>query len=188
MAPTPRQAAAAKAERAAARRQRQLAALPPLPPITDTASFLEALPRRITRHARIRAALDMLKQEGFQLYHEMGDSALAGIVRSASDPDLTYACRIGADGSLSCATHNMYVCGGLRGEACKHLLLLVIGLVQARAVDPQRVDGWLAAAVGKKPEFDKERLADVFLRFSSAQAGELDWRPTATIPEDFHAW
>ena len=31
-------------------------------------------------------------------------------------------------------------------------------------------------------------LKDVFLRYKAAEAGEIDWRPTETIPEDFYTF
>jgi hypothetical protein len=30
-------------------------------------------------------------------------------------------------------------------------------------------------------------MADLFLRYNGAEAGEVDWRPTETIPEDYYA-
>ena len=165
-----------------------LEAFPEAPPVVDAASFLTALRSRVLQHARIDTALKMLKKSGFQLYSDVADDALQGVIASQSDPDLIYACRIDAAGEVSCCTQNLNICGGLRGEACKHLLTLLIGLVNAGQVDPQRVDAWLAAARGKKPVLDKDKLGDVFLRYHGAQSGEVDWRPTETVPEDFYAW
>jgi hypothetical protein len=34
---------------------------------------------------------------------------------------------------------------------------------------------------------DRDNLATIFLKYKSAEAGEVDWRPTETIPEDFYA-
>lgn len=189
------QQASEKAQQAKVREERKaraeakiLEAFPAAPPVVDAASFLTALRSRVLQHARIDAALSMLKKSGFQLYSDIGDEALQGVIASQSDPDLIYACRIDASGGVSCCTQNLNICGGLRGEACKHLLTLLIGLVNAGQVDPTRVDAWLAAARGKKPVLDKDKLGDVFLRYHGAQAGEVDWRPTETVPEDFYAW
>ena len=30
-------------------------------------------------------------------------------------------------------------------------------------------------------------MTETLLRFKGAEAGEVDWRPTETIPEDFYA-
>ena len=34
----------------------------------------------------------------------------------------------------------------------------------------------------------RDLLADTVLRYKAAQAGELDWRPTETVPEDYYAY
>ena len=46
---------------------------------------------------------------------------------------------------------------------------------------------WTQASRGKLPTFDKDALALTFLQYKGAEAGEVDWRPTETIPEDFYA-
>jgi hypothetical protein len=38
-----------------------------------------------------------------------------------------------------------------------------------------------------KPAIDEEANSAIFLRYKGAEAGEVDWRPTETIPEDFYA-
>lgn len=182
------EAKAQLAARVEQRRQRELAERTPAQPVTDVASLIAALPVRLKDGARLAKALAMLKKEGFQLFHEVGDDAVAGVVRSQSGDDLVYACRLGANGDVSCCTQNLNVCGGLRGEACKHLLVLLIGLAQAGAVDAATVDRWLAAGLDRKPVLDRELMAEVFLRYRGAEAGEVDWRPTATLPEDFYAY
>lgn len=176
------------AQRAEARRQRELAERTPAHPVTDAASLIAALPVRLKDSARLSKALAMLKSEGFQLFHEVASDAIAGVVRSQSGNDLVYACRLAANGDVSCCTQNLNVCGGLRGEACKHLLVLLIGLARAGAVDAATVDSWLAAGLQRKPVLDRELMAEVFLRYHGATAGELDWRPTTTLPEDFLAY
>lgn len=176
------------AQQAEARRQRELAERTPAQPVTDAASLIAALPVRLKDSARLAKALAMLKKEGFQLFHEVASDAIAGVVRSQSGDDLVYACRLAANGDVCCCTQNLNVCGGLRGEACKHLLVLLIGLAQAGAVDAATVDRWLAAGLQRKPVLDRDLMAEVFLRYHGATAGELDWRPTTTLPEDFLAY
>jgi len=183
-------AAAKVAEQARAekRRERDIVARTPTTAVTDMPSLLAALPIRLKDGQRLAKALQMLKKDGFQLFHEISDTAISGVVRSQFAEELVYACRMGANGDICCCTQNLNVCGGLRGEACKHLLVLLIGLAQAGLVNAQTVDSWLAAGLGRKPVLDRELMSDVFLRYSSAQAGELDWRPTETIPEDYYAY
>jgi hypothetical protein len=38
-----------------------------------------------------------------------------------------------------------------------------------------------------RPAIDEEIMSATFLRYKGAEAGEVDWRPTETIPEDFYA-
>ena len=38
------------------------------------------------------------------------------------------------------------------------------------------------------PLRDEDLAAETFLQYKGAQAGEIDWRPTETIPEDFYAF
>jgi hypothetical protein len=91
------------------------------------------------------------------------------------------------DGQYSCCTQNLNVCGGLRGSICKHLLVLIIGLVQAGELDPSTIDDWIAKTHHAKPELDKETMGAIFIKYKGAEAGEVDWRPTETVPEDYYA-
>ncbi len=129
----------------------------------------------------------MLKASGFQLYNDVSDDHLSGVVKSQTDPDLVYACRLKSDGGYSCCTQNLNVCGGLRGSICKHLLVLIIGLVKAGELDPSTIDGRIAKSHDTKPELDKEVMGEIFIRYKGAEAGEVDWRPTETLPEDYYA-
>jgi hypothetical protein len=39
----------------------------------------------------------------------------------------------------------------------------------------------------QKPTLDKDMMRDVLLRYKGHELGEIDWRPTETIPEDYYA-
>jgi hypothetical protein len=67
------------------------------------------------------------------------------------------------------------------------LLVLIIGLVKAGELDPSTIDGWVAKTRSTKPELDKEVMGEIFIRYKGAEAGEVDWRPTETVPEDYYA-
>jgi hypothetical protein len=73
------------------------------------------------------------------------------------------------------------------GAPCKHLLVLVVGLTKAGQLDPATVDAWMDASKGHQPTLDKDVMSEAFLRYKGAEAGEVDWRPTETLPEDFYA-
>ncbi len=154
--------------------------------VSDVASFLKALELRIDK-SKIDKATKMLKASGFKLFNDVTDEYVSGVVKSQTDPDLVYACRVAHDGQYSCCTQNLNVCGGLRGSICKHSLVLIIGLVQAGELDPTTIDTWIAKTHSVKPELDKENMGAIFIKYKGAEAGEVDWRPTETVPEDYYA-
>ena len=161
------------------------AAAPATAPV-DFAGFLTQL-KQVTDPAKLSKAGAMLKAERFKLYAKVQPDHLVGVVKSQTDPDLVYSCRLGSDGKYSCGTQNVRACGGLQGSPCKHLLVLIVGLAKAGELDPTKAHDWTQATRGKKPEFDKDSLTQTFLTYKGAEAGEIDWRPTETIPEDFYA-
>jgi uncharacterized protein YjbI with pentapeptide repeats len=167
---------------AVARMTAQLKATGPV----DTATFLERLQQAIER-ARYDKALAMLKADRFKLFAQVDPDSVIGVVKSQTDPDLVYSCRLASDGRFACSTQNLNACGGLRGSLCKHLLVLIIGLTKSGELDPAVVYVWVQASRLRKPEQDKDRLSEAFLRYKGAEAGEIDWRPTETIPEDYYS-
>lgn len=154
----------------------------------DLATFMERIQERVDK-ARLDKALKMLKADRFQLFADVQDDHLVGVVKSQSDPDLVYSSRLDAEGMFACCTQNLNMCGGLRGAPCKHLLVLIIGLAQSDRVDPTTVDEWLdASRLVAKPVLDKDAMSETLLRYKGAEAGEVDWRPTETVPEDYYAF
>lgn len=156
------------------------------PGSVDFDTFFKGLDEKVEPE-RLEKATDMLKAERFQLYADVTDSSLVGVVKSQTNKDLVYSCRLTADGQFGCGTQNLKPCGGLQGALCKHLLVLVVGLAKAGKIDSATVDGWMAASRGYPPTLDKDALGETFLKYKGAEAGEIDWRPTETIPEDFYA-
>jgi hypothetical protein len=139
---------------------------------------------------RMQRTLDMLKKERNQIFSVVEPTLVRGIVKSQRDIDTVYSCVLCEDGTYSCGTPDMAQCMGLSNEPCKHLLVLIIGLTRAGELDPAAADKWVVAAKTKNPRWNKttkNHIADSFLRYKGAQAGEIDWRPTETIPEDFYA-
>ncbi len=156
------------------------------PGAIDLPALIKQLERSLDA-SRMQKATSMLKADRFQLFAEVDADHLIGVVKSQSEHDLFYSCRLGADGSFACCTQNLNVCGGLRGALCKHLLVLVIGLVQAGQLEAATAAAWAAASKKQKPVLDKEAMSQAFIRYKGAQAGEVDWRPTETMPEDYYA-
>jgi hypothetical protein len=140
-----------------------------------------------TGDGRMAKVTKMLKADRFQLFSELTDDEVTGVVKSQTDASLFYACRLGKDGHFMCCTQNLNVCGGLRGKPCKHLLVLLVGLVQAGQADAAKISAWAHATASKKPALDKDAMSATFIKYKGAEAGEVDWRPTETIPEDFYA-
>ena len=157
-----------------------------LPPPADFGGFLARL-QKATDPAKLQKATAMLKAERFRLFARVTADHLVGVVKSQSEPDRVYSCRLAADGTDGCGTQNLNICGGLRGSPCKHLLVLVVGLTKAGELDPATAHAWTQASRGQKPVLDKDAMTETFLQYKGAEAGEIDWRPTETLPEDFYA-
>jgi hypothetical protein len=152
----------------------------------DFATFLKKLDKTVDV-MKLRKATAMLKADKFQLFADVTDDAVSGVVRSQSDDELVYSCELTSGGEYGCGTQNLKPYGGLQGTACKHLLVLVVGLAKAGKLDPATAHGWLAASKKHQPTLDKDATSATFLKYKGAEAGEIDWRPTETVPEDFYS-
>lgn len=146
--------------------------------------------RSLTDRAKLSKAEAMLRADKFQLFADVQSEFVSGVVRAQSDPSRIYACRLASDGRFSCCTQNLIMCVGSRRSACKHLLVLVVGLVRVGRLETEAALRWLhlsrrmsLTADGGKP--DREQATDTFFKYKGYEAGEIDWRPTETIPEDF---
>ncbi|MDY3555399.1 pentapeptide repeat-containing protein [Gemmata sp. JC717] len=157
-----------------------------LPAPADFGGFLARL-KQVTDPAKLDKAAKMLQAERFRLYARVNADSLVGVVKSQTAADLVYSCRLGSDGKYACCTQNLNMCGGLRGSPCKHLLVLLVGLSRAGELDAATAHQWTQSARGQKPELDKDVMTATFLQYKGAEAGEVDWRPTETVPEDFYA-
>jgi len=152
----------------------------------DLPGFIKKLTAN-TDSSRMAKVTKMLRADRFQLFSEVTADHVTGVVKSQTDADLVYACRLGKDGEFFCCTQNLAHCGGLRGALCKHLLVLIVGLAQSGQLDPQLAHAWSLSSRRKKPALDGDAATATFVRYKGAQAGEVDWRPTETIPEDYYA-
>jgi len=153
----------------------------------DITSFLDSLEKNVD-DSRLKKSYKMLKADRFQLFVRQDNEQLVGVVKSQSNPDLVYSCRLGHDGSFACCTQNLNPCGGLRGALCKHLLVLIIGMANSGDLDLKESLAAVKASRKTKPLLDKEAMGTILLEYKGAEAGEVDWRPTETIPEDYYAY
>jgi hypothetical protein len=153
----------------------------------DLPTFV-ALLQRATDAGRIRNATAMLKADRFQLFSELNDDHVTGVIKSQSVASRVYACKLDKNGRYMCCTQNLNRCGSLKGDRpCKHLLVLMIGLVQSGGADATLLSEWTKSAAGKPAVLDKDAMSATFIKYKGAEAGEIDWRPTETIPEDYYA-
>ena len=154
----------------------------------DLPALFEALDKA-TGDGRMDKVGKMLRADRFQLFSEVTDERVTGVVKSQTDHSLFYACSVDASGRYMCCTQNLNRCGGLNGnKPCKHLLVLIVGLAQGAQLDPGTALKWVKATQGKKAVLDKDSMSATFIRYKGAEAGEVDWRPTETIPEDYYAF
>jgi hypothetical protein len=120
---------------------------------------------------RLKRALDMLQAESMRLYSARGDDRLVGVVKSQTSTGV-YSNVLYADGRYSCCSEDLEEC---------------MGLLHAGEADAQTLLSWVRQASRQAPVEDSDTLADTLLRYKAAQSGEIDWRPTETLPEDFYA-
>ncbi len=144
--------------------------------------------RKYVEASRLDNAIKMLKKGCFQLYAECTDDRLRGIVKSQTDPNLIYACSLTSSGFFYCCTQNLKLCGGLNGAVCKHILVLLVGLAKSETITRERGAHWCIFSNWHQPVLSSDSAANQFLRYKSAAAGEIDWRPLETIPEDYYAF
>jgi hypothetical protein len=153
----------------------------------DFATFISQLYGTVDQGKRGRA-LKMLKAESFKLFVDLRADRLVGVVRSQTGSGTVYASWLTPEGRYGCSTPELQDCMGLQGSPCKHLLVLLVGLVRTGNMEASAAYSWIHATVGKGPRTDNELAAETFLQYKGAQAGEIDWRPMETIPEDYYAF
>ncbi len=120
----------------------------------------------------------------------MENDQVLGVVKSQNDDDpaAVYSCQLTSTGHYDCYSPKLPVCGGMRyGGPCKHLLVLIIGLVRSGELDATTADWWISQTKKTHRRTDEESLYETLLQYKGAQAGEIDWRPTETVPEDYYA-
>lgn len=125
---------------------------------------------------KVQRALKMLQTESFQLYSQVGDDNLCGIVKSQTQVDTVYAPWIHASGQYGCYSQDLSECMGLQGSVCKHLLVLLLGLARSGEFEMTKAMLWMQAAASKKPKLNDELSTEALLHYRGVMAGEVDWR------------
>ncbi|MDZ4833367.1 MAG: hypothetical protein SGJ27_06275 [Candidatus Melainabacteria bacterium] len=151
------------------------------------ATFISELHGTVDQ-GKLGRALKMLKGESFKLYVHHNNEHVIGVVRSQTASSKVYASWLTPNGKYGCSTADLSDCMGLQGSVCKHLLVLIVGLTRANEMDANTALTWLKLSRGKGPRLDGDLVATTFIEYKGAEIGEIDWRPTETIPEDFYAF
>jgi len=151
------------------------------------ATFISELHGTVDQ-GKLGRALKMLKSESFKLYVHHSSEHVVGVVRSQTASSKVYASWLTPEGKYGCATSDLSACMGLQGSVCKHLLVLIVGLTRAGEMDAGTAFKWLKLSRGKGPRDKEDLVASTFIEYKGAEIGEIDWRPTETIPEDFYAF
>jgi len=138
---------------------------------------------------RLSNSMKMLRDEQVHLYSDVNADRVSGIVHSQSGGGV-YSCTLGKDGEYGCCDQVLDKCWSSQGHTmCKHLLVLVLGLVRNGELEAPKAFNWIKEAQANRPiKEDSSELAKTIVRYKGMQQGELDWRPTETIPEDFLAY
>jgi len=152
----------------------------------DFPTFISQLYAAADR-GKLGRALDMLRKDRFQLYANVEAQHLVGVVRSQSGSGSVYASWLTHEGHFGCAQPDLEDCMGLQGSTCKHLMVLVVGLARTKQITMAQALTWMRAARSESPRKNDTLCAETLIQYKGAQAGEVDWRPTETIPEDFYA-
>lgn len=160
----------------------------------DVGTFVQRLESRVGKTAPgarvVGRVKEMLKGERFRLFARVESDQVLGVVKSQNDtdPSAVYSCRLTSTGLYDCYSPKLPVCGGMKyGGPCKHLLVLLVGLVRAGELDATTADWWISQTKKTHRRVDEEVLYETLLQYKGAQAGEIDWRPTETVPEDYYA-
>ncbi|MDX2087554.1 MAG: hypothetical protein SFX73_06880 [Kofleriaceae bacterium] len=152
----------------------------------DFAGFISQLYGNLDE-GKLGRALDMLRKDRFKLYAHIDEQRLVGVVRSQSGSGSVYASWLTHEGKYGCSQPDLSDCMGLQGTPCKHLMVLVCGLARTGQIQMARALEWVRASHRTGPRANHELCAETFLQYKGAEAGQVDWRPTETIPEDFYA-
>jgi len=134
---------------------------------------------------RLGKVLPMLRSGQNEIAVGSSGKEVAGVVKSLKKPDAVYACRLTHEGAFSCCSKNLRPCGGLRGDICKHIMLLLFAMAVAGKLRPDELAKWITASQSQKPELDKSLMEDVFAQKKKLGATKMTWKSVATQPADF---
>lgn len=155
-------------------------------------NFLDNLFKEIIRYdlvPKIQKAIRMFRREKNLLYIDKTSQGLNSVVKSQTNPKkLEYACSIKSDGSYFCGTQNLRPCGGLRGSICKHIILSFIAAIKEDENNSEEMIQWIKKTLSIRPKLEKSEATSIFIKYTHALEGKIEWRPVEIYPEDFLAF
>ncbi len=143
--------------------------------------------RSVAGYGKLQRALQMFQKSKNILYIRPEADGIIGIIKSQTKEDLDYTISINST-SYFCGTQNIHICGGLRGQICKHILLALIASVKSGVMDQKKALNLINSVAKSPPIYDKMKAKLIFEEFKLFKKGELEWRPVEIFPEDLMAF
>jgi hypothetical protein len=148
--------------------------------------FANAL-KSVAAYGKLQRALQMFQKSKNILFIRPDADGIVGIIKSQTKEDLDYSISINSK-TYFCGTQNIHICGGLRGQICKHILLALIASVKSGVMDQKKALDLIKTVSGMPPLYDKSKARQIFQEYELSKNGELDWRPIEIFPEDLLAF
>jgi hypothetical protein len=76
----------------------------------------------------------------------------------------------------------------LRGKICKHIILALVAVIKSDQGTSDEMIKWVERTKLYVPHFNKDEATAIFLKYSNALTGVIEWRPVEVLPEDFFAF
>lgn len=119
------------------------------------------------------------------LWAEVDADRAHAVVPAAVGATTFHACRITRAGRFQCATPDLAPCPDAADGVCRHVVCLVLSLVQREHLSAEDAARWLQRSLAHDAGLDRDALGEVFARY--AETIQADYRPNETLPEDYYA-
>jgi hypothetical protein len=125
----------------------------------------------------------MLQRDRLSLFGHVTNDTIYGVVKSQTNPDLSYGCWLRADGSYACHTNNLNICGGLRNALCKHIIV-VLGQFSIYNEIHDVLREWVRISLNKGPlNRNKDNSAYIFTQYMESTGLLLNLNDSVEIAE-----
>jgi len=119
------------------------------------------------------------------LWAEADADRAHAVVPAAVGATTFLACRITSAGRFQCATPDLTPCPDAADGVCRHVVCLVLSLVQRERLSAEDAARWLQRSLAHDVGLDRDALGEIFARY--AETIQADYRPNETLPEDYYA-